>query len=150
MPPSRVVPIDWALKPSGLEAGDRFRLLFLSSTERDASSTGISVYNGFVQDLAAAGHTDIQAYGSQFRAVGCTSAVDAVDNTGDDGNGGPDLLAGGSEGGRRLRGLLRRLLGRGGDREGRVGHVRHHSPHHQRLCRLGWLRSRRNTRDGRL
>ncbi|WP_420446766.1 choice-of-anchor R domain-containing protein [Candidatus Poriferisodalis sp.] len=97
MPPSRVVPIDWALKPSGLEAGDRFRLLFLSSTERNASSTGISVYNGFVQDLAAAGHTDIQAYGSQFRAVGCTSAVDAVDNTGTTGTGVPIYWLGGAK-----------------------------------------------------
>ena len=38
-----------------------------------------------------------------------------------------DLVAGGRQGGRQLRGLLRRLLGRGGHREGRVGRGRHHS-----------------------
>ena len=97
MPPSRVIPVDWNLKPSGLEAGDRFRLLFLSSTTRNAESTSIATYNGFVQDLAAAGHTDIQAYASQFRAVACTSAVDAVDNTGTQGTGVPVHWLGGAK-----------------------------------------------------
>ena len=81
------VPVDWSLKPAGLEAGDRFRLLFLSSTQRNAESTDIADYNSFVQGLAGAGHADIQAYGSQFRAVACTSAVDAVDNTATTGTG---------------------------------------------------------------
>ena len=124
-PPTRVVPVDWALKPAGLEAGDEFRLIFLSSATRDAASTDIGVYNRFVQDLAAAGHSDIQAYASQFRAVACTAAVDAVDNTGTTGHRRPDLLAGRRQGGRRLRRLLRRVVGRGGDGPepgGRVGH----------------------------
>ena len=89
MPPSRVIPADWDLKPSGLEAGDRFRLLFLSSTTRNAASTDIAVYNSFVQDLAATGHADIQSNASQFRAVACTRTVDAVDNTGTEGTGVP-------------------------------------------------------------
>ena len=97
MPPSREIPVDWALKPSGLEAGDRFRLLFLSSTTRNGESTDISVYNRFVKDRAAAGHTDIQAYASQFRAVACTSAVDAVDNTGTTGTGTPIYWLGGNK-----------------------------------------------------
>ena len=95
-PPTRVVPADWALKPAGLEAGDRFRLLFLSSAKRDAASTDIGVYNTFVQDLAAAGHSDIQAYASQFRVVACTAAVDAVNNTGTDGTGVPIYWLGGA------------------------------------------------------
>ena len=83
------VPVDWALKPSGLEAGDRFRLIFLSSTERNAESTAIADYNSFVKNLAAAGHADIQPYSSQFRAVACTSAVNAIKNTGTFGTGVP-------------------------------------------------------------
>ena len=75
------MPEDWSLLPSGLSAGDTFRLLFLSSTKRNGSSTDIADYNTFVQGRAAAGHADIQAYSSGFTAVGCTSAVDARDNT---------------------------------------------------------------------
>ena len=88
---------DWALKPSGLEAGNRFRLLFLSSTGRNAESTDIAVYNSFVQARAAAGHADIRAYSSQFRAVACTSAVDARDNTGTTGTGVPIYWLGGAK-----------------------------------------------------
>ena len=76
------VPASWNLKPTGLAAGDQFRLVFLSSTRRDGSSTDIAVYNTFVQGLAAAGHADIRAYSAGFRAVGCTADTDARDNTG--------------------------------------------------------------------
>ena len=34
------VPSNWSLKPSALTGGDQFRLLFLSSTKRNASATG--------------------------------------------------------------------------------------------------------------
>ena len=76
------VPHNWSLKPDGLGGGDQFRLLFLSSEDTDATSTDIADYNTFIQDLAAAGHTDIQAYSAGFRVVGCTADVDARDNTG--------------------------------------------------------------------
>ena len=76
-----VVPADWSLKPTGLAAGGKFRLLFLSSTKRNAIATGIATYNTFVQARAAAGHADIQGYSAGFRAVGCTPAVDARNNT---------------------------------------------------------------------
>ena len=82
-PPGEVeVPNDWSLIPTGLAAGDKFRLLFLSSTNTDGTSYDIADYNTFVQGRAAAGHTDIQAYSSAFRAVGCTSDSDATANTG--------------------------------------------------------------------
>ena len=83
------VPQNWSLEPAGLNAGDEFRLIFFSSTKRDASSTEIADYNTFVQGLAAAGHADIRAYSSGFRVVGCTRAVDARDNTGTTGAGVP-------------------------------------------------------------
>ena len=75
------VPNNWSLKPTGLNTGDQFRLLFLSSTKRDATATDIATYNTFVQTRAAAGHTDIQDYSAGFRAVGCTADTDARDNT---------------------------------------------------------------------
>ena len=78
---TKTVPADWSLIPTGLSTGDKFRLLFLSSTKRTASSTDIADYNTFIQTRAAAGHTDIQDYSADFRAVGCTAAVDARDNT---------------------------------------------------------------------
>ena len=71
----------WSLTPAGLAVGDQFRLIFLSSTKRNALSTDIEDYNTFVQDLAAAGHADIRAYSGGFGVIGCTAAVDARDNT---------------------------------------------------------------------
>ena len=75
------VPANWDLIPAGLGAGDTFRLLFLSSTGRDATSSAIEDYNAFVQGLAAAGHADIREYSAGFRVVGCTESTDARDNT---------------------------------------------------------------------
>ena len=76
------MPLDWALKPSGLSDGDVFRLLFMSSTQRTASSTDIADYNTHVQTAAKAGHAAISdACGDLFKAVASTSAVDARANT---------------------------------------------------------------------
>ena len=81
------VPLDWSLKPAGIGPGERFRLIFLSSTKRNATSNNIETYNTFVQNRAAAGHANIQDHASRFRVVGCTQAVDARDNTGTNTNG---------------------------------------------------------------
>ena len=89
-PPAPVeitVPNDWSLIPTGLSTGDKFRLIFLSSTKRNAGSTDIADYNSFIQNRAAAGHTDIQTYSAGFRAVGCTADSDARDNTATTGTG---------------------------------------------------------------
>ena len=75
------MPSNSGLVPTGLALGDTFRLLFLSSTRRTASASGIGTYNTHVQTAAAAGHTAIQAYSAGFRAVGCTSSQDANVNT---------------------------------------------------------------------
>ena len=84
-----VVPNYWGLIPSGLGPGDEFRLLFISSTERNAASTSIGTYNTWIQNLAANGHGDIQGYSSTFRVVGSTRPVDARDNTETTGTGVP-------------------------------------------------------------
>ena len=81
--PARV-PQNWSLTPPGLVVGDQFRLLFLSSTKTQPDSSIIEAYNAFIQDLAAAGHADIQDFSAGFRAIGCAwvSASDARENTG--------------------------------------------------------------------
>ena len=76
-----VVPHNWPLIPTGVLPGQQFRLIFLTSTNRDASSTDIDDYNTFVQNRAAAGHEAIREYRSGFRVVGSTASVDARDNT---------------------------------------------------------------------
>ena len=80
--PDIEIPFKWSLIPAGLGSRDRFRLIFLSSTKRDGSSTTLSDYNSFIQNRAAAGHPDILVHSANFSAVGCTQDIDARDNTG--------------------------------------------------------------------
>ena len=88
-PPPTEVPVDWGLRPEGLSGGDNFRLMFMSSTTRDAASPDIQVYNTVVQDLAAVGHIDIQPYSAGFTVVGCTDTSNARENTNTNGTGYP-------------------------------------------------------------
>ena len=87
----------WSLIPAGLTTGDQFRLIFLSSTTRNANSSNIAHYNTFIQDRAAAGHDDIQAHSDGFTVVGCTAAVDARENTDTTGLGVPIYWLGGNK-----------------------------------------------------
>ena len=82
-----VVPHNWPPIPTGVLPGQQFRLIFLTSTTRDASSTDIDDYNTFIQGRAAAGNDDIREYQSGFRVVGSTADVDARDNTATTGTG---------------------------------------------------------------
>ena len=67
------VPASWGLKPSALGAGDDFRLLFRSSTTRDATSSDIADYDAFIHNvLATAGHADILPYAGFFKVFGST------------------------------------------------------------------------------
>ncbi len=73
---------DWALKPAGLDVGARFRLLFVSSATRDATSADIGDYNRFIAGLAASsGHAAIRWHAGLYRVVGSTAGVAARDNT---------------------------------------------------------------------
>ena len=74
------LPAGSPLIPAGLGAGDRFRVLFLTSTTRDATSSDIADYNSFVQTAAAGGLAALQPYSEGFRAVASTADVDARDN----------------------------------------------------------------------
>ena len=72
---------DWSLTPSSLNPGDRFRLMFLT-TSRNATPNDIDVYNEWVQGRAAGGHDSIREYAGAFNLLGCTEDVAARDNTG--------------------------------------------------------------------
>ena len=72
---------DWELTPSAVEGGS-FRLLFVTSTERDATSAAISHYDSYVQAAAAAGHPAIQAFSPWFKALASTAGISAIDHTG--------------------------------------------------------------------
>ena len=77
------VPIGWNLTPSGLQTGDRFRLLIVTSTTRNARSDNIGHYDAHVQSAVASanGHPDIQSYSSGFRVLGSTETVNVRDHT---------------------------------------------------------------------
>ena len=81
-PSTGVVPEGWALIPSGIDPGESFRLLFVSSTTRTADSTDINDYNNHVIAAAGSGHSAIRAFRNGFRVLASTSAVHARDNTG--------------------------------------------------------------------
>ena len=85
---SYTVPFNWALKPSGLAANTKFRLLFVTSATRNAASTNIATYNTFVQTRARAGHSAISdSCGNLFKVLGSTQTVNARDNTSTTGTG---------------------------------------------------------------
>ena len=79
-PVGQTVAADWSLIPKDTNnnplftAGQRFRLLFVTSGRATATSTAISTYNGFVQN-AANSNTALRPFKSQFRAVISTSTV---------------------------------------------------------------------------
>ncbi len=64
------------------QAGDKYRLIFVTSGTTTCNSTDIVTYNTFVQGLANAS-TAFPALGSvTWKVVGSTAAVAATDNTG--------------------------------------------------------------------
>ena len=67
--------------PTDLIPGQSYRLAFVTSTTRDATSTNIADYNSFVAAVAA-GQTALAALGTTWTAIGSTATVDARDNTG--------------------------------------------------------------------
>ena len=79
--PLVTVPHDWSRIPTGLSAGDRFRLLFVSTDTRDARPTDIAAYNTWIRRQASRGHTSIREYSDHFAVLGSTSQVSAKDNT---------------------------------------------------------------------
>ena len=77
---TREVPADWALKPADIGAGGQFRLMFVSSTSQDATSTNITDYNRFVRSRAGSA-AEISSYARHFNALVSTELVNARENT---------------------------------------------------------------------
>ena len=69
----------WAGIPDGLNAGARFRLLFVTNGQRAPDSTNINDYNAFVRSEAAQ-NPILQSYAEHFRVVSSTADNDARDN----------------------------------------------------------------------
>ena len=72
----------WVHTPSGLEVGDTFRLMFVTSTTRDATSSSAADYTAFVQRAAASANADseVRRHSSKFRALVATEARNALGN----------------------------------------------------------------------
>ena len=69
--------------PTSLDPGDQYRLAFVTSNMRNATSGNIDVYNNFVT-TAANTVPELVALGTTWRVIASTSAVDARTNTGTD------------------------------------------------------------------
>src|ERR1035437_4880568 len=69
------------LFPAGLNPGDLFRLVFVTSTTTVATSPDISYYNSFVTNVADA-VPELLALNATWTVIGSTSAVSAATNIG--------------------------------------------------------------------
>jgi len=67
--------------PTSLSPGDSYRLAFVTSTTRDATSSDIGVYNTFVTGVANT-VPELVALGTTWKPIGSIATVDARDNTG--------------------------------------------------------------------
>ena len=78
--PLITVPHDWSSIPSGLNTGDRFRLLFVSKDKRIASASSIYTYRNWIRSQAENGHTSIRGYKDHFTVLGSTRGNSAKDH----------------------------------------------------------------------
>ncbi len=72
---------DIIIQPPGLNVGDQYRLVFVTSGTRDSLSSDIAYYNSFVAAQAAMS-LDLVSLNTSWNAIGSTSTIDARDNTG--------------------------------------------------------------------
>ena len=66
--------------PNGLSPGDKYHVIFVSSTTRDATSSDIEDYDAHVQAAADAAGIGSTIGLNDWRAVGSTTTVDAIDH----------------------------------------------------------------------
>lgn len=65
--------------PTGLNAGDTYHLVFVTSTTRNATSTNIADYDAFVNNVADLA-SNAQLGDINWKVIGSTSSVDAFDH----------------------------------------------------------------------
>ncbi|MFK7851297.1 MAG: PEP-CTERM sorting domain-containing protein [Akkermansiaceae bacterium] len=75
---------------SAWQVGDTYRLVFASSARRNATSTDINVYNGFVQGLADS--STLFTGTASWKAIASTQSVNARINTGTTGSAGEAIF----------------------------------------------------------
>ncbi len=75
---SLTVPSDWPQKPHGLSAGDKFRLLFVTTIRDDADSCNIDDYDYWAMSDASNGIASIRPYVATFKALISTKGCDAI------------------------------------------------------------------------
>lgn len=66
------------------QAGDTYRLAFVTSTTRNATSTDIAEYNTFVQGVAASSTSFPNLGNGSWKVIGSTATTSALVNTGTD------------------------------------------------------------------
>ena len=67
------------IAPVGLNPGDHYRLVFVTSAARDATSTNIADYDNFVNTIANSGASSVLApLGINWLVIGTTNTVDAL------------------------------------------------------------------------
>ena len=76
-----VADADLITVPTNLNEGDQYRLAFVTSGFRDATSTDIADYNTFVNNDTIS-VAELQSLGTTWFAIASTSTIDARDNTG--------------------------------------------------------------------
>lgn len=74
-------PID--LVPPGLNPGDQYRIVFVTSTTTAATSSDFSYYDTFVNDAANAPGSLLQSLGATWQAIVSTDRISAADHIGD-------------------------------------------------------------------
>lgn len=81
--------------PTGLNPGDKFRFIFVTTGTRNATSTDIADYNTFVN--TDAGGATYNGSAVTWKAIGSTTTVNARDNVGGFGTNVPVYLVTGTK-----------------------------------------------------
>lgn len=68
------------IAPDGLNPGDKYHLVFATSTARDATSSNIADYNSFVTAAATAAGSWVKDLSTTWVAIASTQTTDAINN----------------------------------------------------------------------
>ena len=83
--------------PDGLSPGDKYRIVFVTSGTRDATSSNINDYNTHVNTAAnAVGAVTAPLNQTDWKAIGSTASINALVNTGTNSVGVPIYLVDGT------------------------------------------------------
>jgi hypothetical protein len=69
-------------QPTGLPEGSQYRIVFVTTTTRNATSTNINDYNNFVNAAANANGSQLQSLMQTWKAIASTSSISGFNNIG--------------------------------------------------------------------